>query len=211
MTEVAEEQVAEVTVEEEPVAEEEIVDEEEVIDEQPVKQEQPVVEEVVRETKVVKPVTNKGILKVEKKSAPVSAVVSIPQTEGVLKFNAIAKKYLSVMKPGHIDDEARRMALISLANMCNLICMTSDPAVFDTCLRFFLENRSIMLAQSTVVAGIEKAVDKSKIAKILQFYTVFQTLVECKLLNSRFTLNITTIRRLLGNDALANWLIAKRG
>ena len=172
------------------------------------------VEEVVEQKKeevVVKPQSNKGILKVEKKSSPMSAVVSIPQTEGVLKFNAIAKSYLDTMKPGRIDDEARRRALVILANMSNHVTMSTDPAVFDTCFRFFMENRSIMLAQSVVISGIEKAIDKAKITKVLQFYTVFQTLVECKLMNNRFNLNITTIRRVLGNDAIANWLIAKRG
>lgn len=200
-------------IEEGPAIEEEPAPEEQVVEEV---KEQPVVEEIKKEVPQEKPVERvikpiEGVLKVEKRAVPASAVISIPQTEGVLKFNAIANKYLEIMKSGKIDDESRRRALITLSNMANHVCMTADPAVFDTCFRFFMENRSIMLAQSTVVSGIEKAVEKSKIAKILQFYTVFQTLVECKLLGSRFTLNVTTVRRLLNNDALANWLIAKRG
>jgi hypothetical protein len=169
-----------------------------------------VVTEPVKKETINKPV-NKGILKVEMKAAPAKSVVSIPQTEGVVRFTAIGKKYLELMTGVDHSDESRRRAIVVLTNMCNLVCSSNDPAVFDTCFRFFMENRKYMLAPSTVISGIEKVVEKSKIAKIVQFYTVFQTLVECKLLKSRFTLNITTIRRLLGNDALANWLIAKRG
>lgn len=209
------ETVAELPVVEEPqqdveevstVVEEPAVNDESVVEEKPVVEEAPDINEEPK-----KPQTNKGILRVEKKATPVRAAVSVPKTAGVVAFDALAARYLATMKPGRIDDEARRRALITLANMCNHVCMSNDPAVFETCFRFFMENRSIMLAQSTVIAGIEKAIDKAKIAKVLQFYTVFQSLVESKLLNNKYTLNITTIRRLLGNDALANWLIAKRG
>lgn len=172
-----------------------------------VKKEDPVVEQP-KPVVVQKPI-KEGTLKVEKRTGAVR--IEIPQTEGVLKFNAIAKKYIEIMSAGRIDDEARRRAIITLSNMCNHVCMSSDPAVFDACYRFIMENRSIMLTQSVVTAGIDKYIEKSKIAKILQWYVTFQSLAESKLLHQRFTLNITTIRRLLNNDALANWLITKRG
>ena len=127
------------TVEEAPVSEEKVEEVIEATEPEKAVEDSPVVDE---KEVVVKPIINKGILKVEKRVST-KAAVTIPQTEGVLKFNAIAQKYIELMGTGKIDEDARRRALIVLANMCNFICNTSDPAVFDTCLRFFMENRSI--------------------------------------------------------------------
>ena len=159
------------------------------------------------EKKVVN--NTQGVLKVEKKSAPANSSVMIPQTPNVLKLKELTDAYITLMT-GPKTDETRRRACITLMNIANFVGGSSETAVFDSYYAFVLKNKNIMLTPEIATAGITQYVDKTKIAKILQFYVAFQSLVESKLLGSKFTLNVTTIRRLFNNDALANWFITKR-
>ena len=195
---------------------EEKVDSEEETKETPVTEEQ---EQVVNneqpieqktETKAVyQPIHREGVINVEPKSASQVAAAKAVVSPAVEKFNELSEKYINIMS-GPIDEDAKRCGIAILANIARHIIMSTDVAVFDACFKFFVKQRAIMLNSTTVIDGINKYLDKGKIAKVVQFYVTFQTLAESKILNSKFTLNVTTIRRLFNNDALANWLLAKR-
>lgn len=196
--EVEENVVLEEETEETPVTEEQ----EKVVEEQPVEQK--------KENKAVyQPIHREGVINVEPKSASQIAAAKAVVSPAVEKFNELSEKYINIMN-GPIDEDAKRCGIAVLANIARHIIMSTDVAVFDACFKFFVKQRAIMLNSTTVIDGINKYLDKGKIAKVVQFYVTFQTLAESKILNSKFTLNITTIRRLFNNDALANWLLAKR-
>lgn len=159
--------------------------------------------------KVEKPVTNKVVVKMEAKqnTANVAPKAADP---AVTKFNDLADKYIKLMSVPVITDDVRKQAIITLANLSNAVLMTNNVAVFDACYKFMLKNRNIMLAPETVVDGINKFLPKDKITRVVQFYVTFQALVESRIMNTKFVLNVTTIRRIFNNGALANWLLAKR-
>ena len=168
-----------------------------------VKQEEqiPVVEEI-------KPVSNKGVLIVERK--PVAQTVAESVSPGVEQFNKLTEQYITLMRNEAIGDDERRKAVLLLTAIGNHVIMSSDTRVFEACFSFFLKNRAIMLVPERVTDGLYKFVDKAKVTKLIQWYITFQSLVESKLLKINFTLNLTTIRRTFNNDALANWLIIKK-
>ena len=159
------------------------------------------------EQKINRPIYKEGVINVEQKS--VSSVASI--SPAVVEFNELAEQYIATMTSGPIDESVKRRGIAIFANIARHVIMTTDVSVFEACFKFFVKNRSIMLNCTTVIDGINKYLDKNKIAKVVQFYVTFQSLAESKILNTKFTLNITTIRRLFNNDAMANWLLAKRG
>ena len=128
----------------------------------------------------------------------------------VVKFNELADKYISLMSSAVITDEIRKQAIGTLAGLANAVIMTNNVAVFEACFKFMLKNRAIMLTPETVVDGINRFLPKDKITRVVQFYVTFQALVESKIMNTKFVLNVTTIRRIFNNSALANWLLAKR-
>lgn len=180
-------------------------------EELPLEEEKPEVKEevpVVEEKKEIKPVPNKGVLIVEKKTVAPVADKEVPAV--VQKFNEFADKYIAIMGKDSIAEEDRRKGVFALAAMCQYVLASTDNRVFDACYNFFMKNRAIMLVQDRVTDGLYKYGDKAKVTKIVQWYVTFQSLVESKLLKTRYTLNVTTIRRTFNNDALANWLIIKK-
>ena len=194
--------------EEQPVVKEEPIQQTESV---PVPEEvkpvpPPIKEEPKKEE--VKPLNRKGVLIVEKKVINKTAEKVIP--ESVKKFNDLAAKYLEAMQKKNISEEDRKKAVMILSSIAQYVITASDVRVFDTCFQFMLKNRAIMLVPEVVMDGFYKYCDKTKITKITQFYVTFQSLVQSKLLNERFTLNPTTIRRTFNNDSLANWLILKK-
>lgn len=190
----------------EEVSEEIEVGVEEGLAEDKVEEEKPI--PVVEEKKEEKVIPTKGVLIVEKKTIPTAAETAI--SESVKKFNELADKYIEIMSKESIADEDRRKGIYTLTAICKYVLGTSDVKVFDACFSFFLKNRAIMLVPDVVTDGLFKFGDKAKVTQIVQWYITFQSLVESKLLKSRYSLNITTVRRVLGNDALANWLIIKK-
>ena len=190
----------------EEVSEEIEVGVEEGLAEDKVEEEKPI--PVVEEKKEEKVIPTKGVLIVEKKTVAAVAETAIPKS--VEKFNELADKYIEIMGKESIADEDRRKGIYILTAICKYVLGTSDVKVFDACFSFFLKNRAIMLVPDVVTDGLFKFGDKAKVTQIVQWYITFQSLVESKLLKSRYSLNVTTIRRVLGNDALANWLIIKK-
>lgn len=178
-------------------------------DDQPIKTEAVEVEEK-KEVKPNPPIYKEGVINVEKTTSQVAAAQAAV-SPAVAQFNELAEKYITNMTSGPINDTVKRCGIAILANIARHVTMTTDVGVFEACFKFFVKNRSIMLNSTTVTDGISKYLDKNKIAKVIQFYVTFQTLAESKILGSKFTLNVTTIRRIFNNDALANWLLAKRG
>ena len=170
-----------------------------------VKEEVPVIEE----KKEIKPIPTKGVLIVEKKSVATEGAAA-PVPASVKKFNELAEKYIGFMKNETITEDDRRRAVYILTSICQYVLSSSDKRVFDACYQFFLKNRAIMLVVDRVTDGLYKFADKEKVTKIVQWYVTFQSLVESKLLKSRFSLNVTTIRRVFNNDELTNWLILKK-
>ena len=162
---------------------------------------------VVEEKKEKKVVPNKGVLIVEKKV--IANTTKAPVSPAVAKFDEFANKYIETMDGDFITEENRKKAVMILTAMCNLVTTSSDIKVFDACYSFFLKNRAIMLVPEKVTDGLYNYADKTKVTKIVQFYVTFQSLIESRILGSRFTINTTTIRRLFNNDAFANWLILK--
>jgi len=136
----------------------------------------------------------------------IKKIVTNPLVE---KFDSISKKYIDLMKSPAITAEIRKQAIVELANMANFVIMAKDNNVFDACFKFMLRERAIMLSPETVVDGINKFLPKDKITKVVQFYVTFQSLVESRILQTKFTLNVTGLRRLF-NDEFANWVISKR-
>ena len=196
-----------VTEQEEELLEEEVPVEETEVEEQEESNE-PVIEEK-KEQKVVTPIYKQGVINVEQKTASQVAAAKAVVSPAVEKFNELSNKYIEIMsKP--IDEDVKRCGIAMLANIARHVIMTTDVAVFEACFKFFVKQRAIMMNSTTVIDGINKYLDKGKIAKVVQFYVTFQTLAESKMLGAKFTLNVTTIRRLFNNDALANWLLAKR-
>ncbi len=193
---VAEESVEE-AVEEQKPTEEPIEDKQEEV-----KEDIPVVEE----KKEVKPI--KGVLIVEKKTVAAPAEKVIP--ESVQKFNALADKYIEVMGGDMIEEENRKKGVLILTSLCNYVLGSTDTKVFEACFTFFLKNRAIMLVPDRVTDGLYKYADRGKVTKIVQWYVTFQSLVESKILKTRYTLNVVTLRRTFNNDALANWIIIKK-
>ena len=192
------EEVQEESVEEVPA--EDVEDKQEEVK----KEEAPVVEE----KKEVKPIPTKGVLIVEKKTVTAPAEKVVP--ESVQRFNALAQKYIDVMGKDMIEEEDRKKGVLVLTSLANYVLMSTDNRVFEACFTFFMKNRVIMLVPDRVTDGLYKYGDRTKVTKIVQWYVTFQSLVESKLLKSRFSLNVTTLRRTFNNDALANWLVIKK-
>ena len=201
MVETISEDAEAVEPEEELAAEEQegLVDEEE----------QPPVE-VKKEIKASQPIYREGVINVEPKTASQVAAAKAVVSPAVEKFNELSSSYIEIMTKGPIDEDVKRRGIAVLANIARHVTMTTEVPVFEACFKFFVKQRAIMLNSTTVIDGINKYLDKGKIAKVVQFYVTFQTLAESKILGAKFTLNITTIRRLFNNDALANWLLARR-
>lgn len=198
VAETAEELQEEETVTETPA--EEVEDKQEEVK----KEETPVVEE----KKEVKPIPTKGVLIVEKKTVTAPAEKVIP--ESVQKFNALAQKYIEVMGKDMIEEEDRKKGVLILTSLANYVLLSTDNRVFEACFTFFMKNRRIMLVSDRVTDGLYKYGDRTKVTKIVQWYVTFQSLVESKLLKSRFSLNVMTLRRTFNNDALGNWLVIKK-
>ncbi|MBR1987827.1 MAG: hypothetical protein IKA36_02185 [Clostridia bacterium] len=192
------EEVQEESVEEVPA--EDVEDKQEEVK----KEEAPVVEE----KKEVKPIPTKGVLIVEKKTVTAPAEKVVP--ESVQRFNALAQKYIDVMGKDMIEEEDRKKGVLVLTSLANYVLMSTDNRVFEACFTFFMKNRAIMLVPDRVTDGLYKYGDRTKVTKIVQWYVTFQSLVESKLLKSRFSLNVTTLRRTFNNDSLANWLVIKK-
>ena len=180
--------------------------------EKPLKEdeEQPPVAEVKKEIKASQPIYREGVINVEPKSASQVAAAKAVVSPAVEKFNELSTSYIENMTKGPIDEDIKRRGIAILANIARHVTMSTEVPVFEACFKFFVKQRAIMLNSTTVIDGINKYLDKGKIAKVVQFYVTFQTLAESKILGAKFTLNVTTIRRLFNNDALANWLLARR-
>lgn len=199
----------EVTAEKPVVAEEAVAEEESSEEpETEVEEKEPELPPVVEKKEEEKVNKTKGVLIVEKKTIPAAGEAVVPKS--VEKFYELADKYIDIMSKESIADEDRRKGVYTLTALCKYVLSSSDTKVFDACFSFFLKNRAIMLVPDRVTDGLYKFGDKAKVTQIVQWYVTFQSLVESKLLKTRFSLNVTTIRRVFGNDALTNWLIIKK-
>ena len=167
----------------------------------------PVVEEKNEEPKPMIESKPKGVLIVEKKTNETPTVKQVPET--VQKFKDLADKYIAAATKASVSEDARKTSVVVFCSIAQYVTTASDPRVFDACFQFMVKNRALMLNPTAVAEGFYKYCDKTKITKVMQFYVTFQSLVQSKLLNEKFTLNPTTIRRTLNNNALANWLIVK--
>lgn len=138
-----------------------------------------------------------------------TATVTVKKTTAD-RFNLVARKYINIAKNGVSTEEQRREALLLLADMMQIVTTSHDRAVFDACFSFFLTNRGVMLSQQTVVGGVTKYVPESKVTKVIQFYVIFSSLVESKLLHKRYTINTNHVRDIFNNRQLGEWLSDKR-
>ena len=109
-----------------------------------------------------------------------------------------------------VAEEQKKQAVAILTDIVYLVTTSHDKSVFDTCLSFFLTNRAIMLSEQTVISSVTHYADQTKINRIVQFYVVFTSLVESKLLRKRYTININHVRDVFNNKQLAEWLTDKR-
>lgn len=133
-----------------------------------------------------------------------------PKRTASTRFNELAKKYIALARNGIKTEEQKKQAVAVLTDIVYLVTTSHDKSVFDTCLSFFLTNRAIMLSEQTVISNVTHYADQTKINRIVQFYVVFTSLVESKLLKKKYTININHVRDVFNNKQLAEWLTDKR-
>ena len=133
-----------------------------------------------------------------------------PKRTASTRFNELSKKYIALARNGVKTEEQKKQAVAILTDIVYLVTTSHDKSVFDTCLSFFLTNRAIMLSEQTVISSVTHYADQTKINRIVQFYVVFTSLVESKLLRKRYTININHVRDVFNNKQLAEWLTDKR-
>ena len=174
----------------------------------------------------VSPVVEDKPIEIKKEEAPMPALtpvkpiakviataekaVSRPLSDPIIRLVNLTKAYIELVQPGIKLEENKKKAVELLTSIAQLVLSANSTDVFDAFYGFMMKNRSIMLSSQTIASNLVKYADKSKIVKITQFYVVFQSIVESKILKTRNTLNIATVRQLLGNDHLADWLLTKR-
>ena len=141
--------------------------------------------------------------------APKAPIVSRPPTPADT-LNRYTTDYVNLIQPGIKDETVHRKAVELLGKIATLVLSARDDIVFDAFFGFMMKHRSLMLNPQSIVQDLVRYCDKTKITRIVQFYVIFQSLVESKLMRTRYTLNIKGIRELFNNEHLANWLLSRR-
>ena len=136
--------------------------------------------------------------------------VVAPKKTATTRFLALTKNYMDLARNGIKTEDQKRQAVGILSDIVYLVTTSHDRSVFDACLSFFLSNRAIMLSEQTVVSSVSHYADPTKINRIVQFYVVFTSLVESKILRKRYTININHVRDIFNNKQFAEWLTDKR-
>ena len=136
--------------------------------------------------------------------------IVVPKNNAVTRFANLARNYITLAQHGLKSDEQKKQAVAILSDIVYLVTTSHDRAVFEACFSFFLANRAIMLSEQTVMGSVTHYADQTKINRIVQFYVVFTSLVETKLLRKRYTININHVRDVFNNRKLAEWLADKR-
>ena len=122
----------------------------------------------------------------------------------------LTKKYIDLAKNGIQSEDVKKQAVGVLNDIVYLVTTSHDRAVFEACLSFFLSNRGIMMSEQTVIGSVSHYADPTKINRIVQFYVIFISLVESKILRKRYTININHVRDIFNNRKFAEWLADKR-
>lgn len=143
-------------------------------------------------------------------AASATKPIVTPKDTATTRFNALSRKYITLARNGIKTEEQKKEAVDILSDIVFLVTTSHDRAVFDACLSFFLTNRAIMLSEQTVISSVSHYADQTKINRIVQFYVVFTSLVESKILRKRYTININHVRDVFNNRKLAEWLTDKR-
>ena len=139
-----------------------------------------------------------------------ATTVVTPKRTATTRFQAVSKRYIELAKNGINTEEQKKEAVSIITDIVQLVTTSHDRTVFDACFSFFLSNRSIMLSPQTVIGNVTKYADQAKINRIVQFYVVFSSLVESKILRKRYNININHVRDIFNNKQFSEWLTDKR-
>ena len=143
-------------------------------------------------------------------ATPDTTTVVTPKNVATRRFHLLTKKYIDLAKNGIQSEDVKKQAVGVLNDIVYLVTTSHDRAVFDACLSFFLSNRGIMMSEQTVIGSVSHYADPTKINRIVQFYVIFISLVESKILRKRYTININHVRDIFNNRKFAEWLADKR-
>ena len=144
---------------------------------------------------------------------PKKIETTAPQTDAVApkktittKFDSLATKYIALAKQGLRTNEQKKEAVKIFSEIAHVVTTSHDRAVFDACFSFMLKNRAILMGEPTVIGNVTAYADATKVNRIMQFYVVFTSLIEAKMLHRRYSINIGHIRDIFNNKQLADWI-----
>lgn len=163
---------------------------------------EPTVQEPIIEQKPI--VKREGVLiMIRNKSTDMTTSADVE------KLNVLCTQYINTMTIPSFSEENRAKSIALLVNIANHVLNSKDTRVYEAFHQFMIKNRAIMLTSERVTSGMQKYVPNHMVTRLIRFYVTFHNLAESRLTQTRFRINVTAIRRVFGNDTLANWFISQ--
>ena len=146
------------------------------------------------------------------KQKPSAESIVAPKKTILTTLTSLVNKYSIIAKDGLITDDKKDDAVKILVDIYRLVSKAHDRSVFDSFYAFMYKNRGMMVSNVTILHGIikTKCINPAGMDNVIDFFVVFQSLVEAKSLNRRFTINLNHVRDIFKNKTLTEWLADQR-
>ena len=124
-------------------------------------------------------------------------------------LNELTNRYIAIARTGLNTSEKRKNSIGVLVKIADLVSKSHDRSVFDACLAFMVNCRSLLMGQNSIAVGVTEYAESQKVTRIIQFYTIFESLVESQMMKRRYTINLGHVRELFHNNTFVDWLSSK--
>lgn len=140
----------------------------------------------------------------ESKPLQAEAAETAPEVPvSVARLRGLIQNYRSAV--GTADLTLPLQKFLSIVDFC---VMTKERVVLDEFYKFFVSERSGMLAHNIVLAGIQQ-LEPSRRLKTAAFYSVFYGMALAKASGNAFMFDMNAVQTVIGSETLVRFLITK--